>query len=97
MMIRHPISQEGQQLNKNNSYGEDCDGLTEIGSLAQNSLDLETSGESIENEHRLMSSSANFYIPCVCQYCPSSFASSYTDNKTNQSVFDETNSTLSER
>ena len=96
MMIRHPISQEGQQLNKNNSYGEDCDGLTEIGSLAQNSLDLETSGESIENEHRLMSSSANFYIKCVC---PSSFASSsYTDkSKTNQSVFDETNSTLSER
>ena len=97
VMKRNPISQEGQQLNKNNSCGEDCDGLTEIGCLAQNSLDLETSGDSIDNEHRLMSSSTNFYIPCPCHHCPSSFVSSYTDNKANQSVFDETNSTLSER
>ena len=96
-MKRNPISQEGQQLNKNNSCGEGCDGLTEIGSLTQNSLDLETTGDSNDNEPRLMSSSANFYIPCLCHYCPSSVVSSYTDNKTNQIVFDETNSTLSER
>ena len=54
-MKRNPISQEGQQLNKNNSCGEGCDGLTEIGSLTQNSLDLETTGDSIDNEHRLTS------------------------------------------
>lgn len=96
-MKRNPIPPEGQQLNKNNSCGEDCDGLTEINSLAQNSLDLETSRDSIDNEDRLMSSSTDFYIPCHCHYCPSSFVSSYRDNKTNQSVLDETNSTLSER